>query len=89
MDREREGAAGVRRLIRGGDFAGPTAGEAPGCVQANLVVLPSALAHDFLRFAQANPRPCPVLAVSEPGSPRLPRLGEDLDVRTDLSRYRV
>jgi len=89
MDREREGAAGVRRLIRGGDFAGPTAGEAPGCVQANLVVLPSALAHDFLRFAQANPRPCPVLAVSEPGYPRLPRLGDDLDVRTDLPRYRV
>jgi len=84
-------AAGVReRLrIRAGDFSGATAGLAPGNVQANLVTLPKALAHDFLRFAQANPKPCPVLAVSEPGDPRLPGLGEDLDVRSDLPRYRV
>jgi uncharacterized protein YcsI (UPF0317 family) len=78
-----------RLRIRSGDFAGPTAGLAPGNVQANLVVLPNALAADFLRFAQANPKPCPVLAVSEPGDPRLPALGEDLDIRTDLPRYRV
>jgi uncharacterized protein YcsI (UPF0317 family) len=84
-------AAGTReRLqIRDGDFTGPTAGLAPGNVQANLVILPRALAHDFLRFAQANPRPCPVLAVSEPGNPRLPALGADLDIRTDLPCYRV
>jgi uncharacterized protein YcsI (UPF0317 family) len=84
-------AAGRReRLrIRDGDFTGPTAGMAAGNVQANLVILPRALAHDFLRFAQANPRPCPVLAVSEPGNPRLSALGEDLDIRTDLPRYRV
>ncbi|HVH74381.1 MAG TPA: putative hydro-lyase [Stellaceae bacterium] len=78
-----------RRRIREGSFVGPTAGLAPGNVQANLVILPQALAHDFLRFAQANPKPCPVLAVSEPGDPRLPGLGEDLDIRTDLPRYRV
>jgi uncharacterized protein YcsI (UPF0317 family) len=78
-----------RLRIRGGDFSGPTAGLAPGNVQANLVVLPQALAADFLRFAQANPKPCPVLAVSEPGDPRLPALGEDLDIRTDLPRYRI
>src|SRR5246127_548315 len=78
-----------RLRIRAGDFSGPTAGLAPGNVQANLVILPNALAHDFLRFARANPKPCPVLAVSEPGDPRLPGLGEDLDVRTDLPRYRV
>src|SRR6201993_3648211 len=78
-----------RRNIRAGDFSGNTAGLAPGNVQANLVILPQALAHDFLRFAQANPKPCPVLAVSEPGDPRFPTLGEDLDIRTDLPRYRV
>ena len=84
-------AAGRReRLrIRAGDFSGATAGLAPGHVQANLVVLPRVLATDFLRFAQANPKPCPVLAVSEPGDPHLPGLGEDLDIRTDLPRYRV
>jgi len=88
---ERSVAAGSReRLrIRAGDFSGTTAGLAPGNVQANLVILPRALAHDFLRFAQANPKPCPVLAVSEPGDPRLPGLGADLDIRSDLPRYRV
>ena len=88
---ERSVAAGSReRLrIRAGEFSGTTAGLAPGNVQANLVILPKALAHDFLRFAQANPKPCPVLAVSEPGDPRLPRLGADLDIRSDLPRYRV
>jgi uncharacterized protein YcsI (UPF0317 family) len=88
---ERSVAAGSReRLrIRAGEFSGTTAGLAPGNVQANLVILPKALAHDFLRFAQANPKPCPVLAVSGPGDPRLPGLGEDLDIRSDLPRYRV
>jgi uncharacterized protein YcsI (UPF0317 family) len=78
-----------RRRIRTGTFTGPTSGLAPGNVQANLVILPRNLAHDFLRFAQANPRPCPVLAVSEEGAPHFPGLGEDLDIRTDLPRYRV
>src|SRR5437016_9565664 len=88
---ERGVAAGAReRLrIRARDFCGNTAGLAPGNVQANLVILPKALAHDFLRFAQANPKPCPVLGVSEAGDPRVPGLGEDLDIRTDLPRYRV
>jgi uncharacterized protein YcsI (UPF0317 family) len=83
--------AGMRERwrIRSGDFSGPTAGLAAGNVQGNLVILPKALAHDFLRFAQANPKPCPVLAVSELGDPRLPSLGEDLDIRTDLPKYRV
>jgi uncharacterized protein YcsI (UPF0317 family) len=78
-----------RLRIREGHFTGNTAGLALGNVQANLVILPSALAHDFLRFAQANPKPCSVLAVSEVGNPHLPSLGEDLDIRTDLPRYRV
>src|ERR1700760_533968 len=78
-----------RLRIRSADFPVPTAGLAPGNVQANLVILPKALAHDFLRFAQANPKPCPVLGVSEPGDPRLPGLGEDLAIRSDLPRYRV
>ncbi len=78
-----------RQRIRRGNFTGPTSGLAPGNVQANLVILPRDLAHDFLRFAQANPKPCPVLAVSEAGSPGFPTLGEDLDIRTDLPLYRV
>src|SRR5271155_5487472 len=88
-DRAVDAGARERSKIRSGDFCGTTAGLAAGNVQANLVILPQALAHDFLRFAQANPKPCPVLAVSEPGDPRLPGLGEDLDIRSDLPRYRV
>ncbi len=78
-----------RRRIRTGAVTGPTAGLAPGNVQANLAILPAEEAHDFLRFAQANPKPCPVLAVSEPGSTALPTLAADLDIRTDVPRYRV
>ncbi len=89
VDRGVEAGARERRRIRTRSFAGQTAGLAAGNVQANLVILPKALAHDFLRFVQANPKPCPVLAVSEPGDPRLPSLGEDLDIRTDLPKYRV
>jgi uncharacterized protein YcsI (UPF0317 family) len=89
VDRGVEVGRRERLRIRAGDFSGNTAGLAPGNVQANLVILSKALAHDFLRFAQENPKPCPVLAVSEPGNPHLPNLGEDLDIRSDLPRYRV
>ena len=58
-------------------------------MQGNVVILPAALAGDFLRYCQRNPKPCPVLAVSEPGDPMLPSLGSDIDIRSDLPRYRV
>lgn len=80
---------GARLAIRRGLHAGPTAGMAPGCVQGNLVVLPKEEAGEFLRFAVANPKPCPILAVSEPGDPHLAMLGANLDVRTDVPRYVV
>ena len=81
--------AALRRLARAGAFAAPTAGLCPGFLQANLLVLPEQEADAFLRFCVRNPKPCPLLAVSEPGDPRLPSLGVDLDLRTDLPRYRV
>jgi uncharacterized protein YcsI (UPF0317 family) len=79
----------VRLACRGGGFAGATAGLAPGYVQGNIAILPRDWADEFLRFCNANPKPCPVLAVSDAGSPFLPSLGDDLDIRTDLPRYRV
>src|SRR6266581_2411832 len=79
----------ARLAIRRGAFKGQTAGLAPGYVQGNLAILPGNLAGDFLRFCQLNPKPCPLLAASEPGDFRLPTLADDLDIRTDLSRYRV
>lgn len=81
--------AAARRAIRSGEWRGHTSGTAPRHVQGNVVILPAVLAGDFLRFCQRNPKPCPLLAVSEPGDPRLPRLGDDLDIRTDVPRYRV
>ena len=53
------------------------------------MLLPREYAEAFLRFCQANPRACPLLGVSEPGSPALEGLGEDLDLRTDVPRYWV
>ena len=58
-------------------------------MQGNLAILPKALAADFLRFCQLNPKPCPLIGTSAPGDWRVPELGEDLDIRTDISRYRV
>jgi uncharacterized protein YcsI (UPF0317 family) len=82
-------ARAERARIRRGEHTGNTAGLAPGFVQGNLVVLPAEAAGDFLRFCQRNPQACPLLAVGEPGDPMLPALGEDLDIRHDLPRYRV
>jgi uncharacterized protein YcsI (UPF0317 family) len=79
----------ARLAIRQGRHRGPTAGLAPGYVQGNLAVLPKDVAADFLRFCQLNPKPCPLLASSAPGDWRLPSLADDLDIRTDLPRYRV
>jgi uncharacterized protein YcsI (UPF0317 family) len=79
----------ARLAARRGELTGPTAHLAPGFLQANLAMLPRALADDFLRFCVRNPRSCPLVAVSDPGDPHLPELGADLDVRTDVPRYRV
>jgi uncharacterized protein YcsI (UPF0317 family) len=79
----------ARLSARQGRHRGPTAGLAPGYVQGNLAILPQALAGDFLRFCQLNPKPCPLIGMSAPGDWRVPELGEDLDIRSDLPRYRV
>ncbi|QCI65027.1 putative hydro-lyase [Phreatobacter stygius] len=79
----------VRHAVRAAGITGQTAGLAPGHVQGNLAILPKALAGDFLRFCTLNPKPCPVIGISEPGNPAIPALGADLDIRTDIPRYRV
>jgi uncharacterized protein YcsI (UPF0317 family) len=62
------------------DWVGHTSGLADDHVQGNVVILPQALANDFLRYCQRNPKPCPLLAVGEPGQPLLPTLGQDIDI---------
>ena len=79
----------ARLACRSAKLDGSTSGLAPGFVQGNLAILPRDLAADFLRFCTLNPKPCPIIGLSEPGDPRVPALGADLDLRTDLPRYRV
>jgi uncharacterized protein YcsI (UPF0317 family) len=79
----------IRRLARSGELNGPTPGLALGYVQANLVVLPRDRAFDFLLFCHRNPKPCPLLDVTEPGSPEPVVVAPGADLRTDLPRYRV
>jgi uncharacterized protein YcsI (UPF0317 family) len=84
-----EDAATARAAIRRGEWTGPTAGLAPGYTQANLVILPEADAFDFLRFCVRNPKPCPVLEVTDPGSHEPAVAAPGADLRTDVPRYRV
>ncbi|MDR0378576.1 MAG: putative hydro-lyase [Candidatus Accumulibacter sp.] len=79
----------ARLAIRRGEWVRHTSGLAPKVAQCNLAILPESLAADFLRFCQRNPKPCPLLAVSETGDPYLPTLGEDIDIRSDVPLYRV
>jgi len=82
-------AAAIRLACRRGEVTGSTAGLAPGYVQANLVVLPRQWAAEFLGFCALNPRPCPLIGMSEAGKTALPTLGSDIDIRSDLPRYCV
>jgi len=65
-----DSAVEERAGIRAGDHVGPTSGLAPGFAQANLAMLPGDLALDFLRFCVRNPKPCPLLEVTDTGSAR-------------------
>lgn len=79
----------LRQAIRAGEFSQHTSGLAGGNVQGNVMILPADLAGDFLRFCHQNRRPCPVIALGDPGVPQLPTLGADIDIRTDVPRYHV
>src|SRR5437016_13888090 len=79
----------LRTACRAGAVTGPTPGLALGYVQANLVILPRDWAFDFLLFCQRNPKPCPLLDVTEPGDPEAKLVAPGSDLRTDLPAYRV
>ena len=79
----------IRQAIRQGRYTGGTAGLAPGYVQANLVILPQAQAYDFLVFCQRNPRPCPLIEVTDPGNPEPIGVAPGADLRTDIPKYRI
>jgi uncharacterized protein YcsI (UPF0317 family) len=82
-------AAELRAVIRTGAFTGPTAGLAVGFVQTNVVILPRESANDFREFCVKNSRACPLVEVTDPGSPVPVRSAPTADLRYDVPRYRV
>ena len=89
MDLVNASPSEVRKLIREGKIVKPTSGMCAGYAHANLVVLPKDLAYDFLLFAQRNPKPCPILEVSDVGSRTLKKIAKDCDIAKDIPKYRI
>lgn len=83
-----KGPRELRAAFRAGEWSGSTGGLATRFLQANLVVLASELADDFREFCRFNPKPCPLVDVSEPGRAEFPRTPGS-NFYTDLPRYRV
>ncbi|MFF2856914.1 DUF1445 domain-containing protein, partial [Peribacillus sp. NPDC058002] len=70
-------------MIRNNELIKPTAGMANGYAQANLAILKKEHAFDFLLFCQRNPKSCPLLDVTEIGSPIPAFAAKSGDIRTD------
>jgi uncharacterized protein YcsI (UPF0317 family) len=79
----------IRADIRAQKITGITAGLGQGYVQANLAVLPKEYAYDFLLFCQRNPKPCPLIEVTDVGSPEPVGVAPGADLRTDIPKYRI
>ena len=86
---EIETGMAVRGQARARELTGQTAGRAPDYLQGNVVILPVRYASDFLLYCLNNPKPCPLIGLSKPGDHSLPSLGKDIDIRTDIPRYRI
>ncbi len=78
-----------RSLTRRGEWTEGTGIVCRGYLQANLAVVPKDYAFEFFLFCHRNPRPCPVIDVTEPGDPHPKLVAPEADLRTDLPRYRV
>jgi len=89
LDLANMSAAEVRSMIRANQLIKPTSGMAKGFTQANLAILKKEMAFEFLLFCQRNPKPCPVLDVTEPGSPIPQLVAPQADLRTDIPKYRI
>jgi len=82
-----------RDIVRAGKFADEAAKKmlwpCQGYAQTNLAIVPEEHAFEFLLFCNRNPRPCPVLDVTDPGDPHPKLMAPEADLRTDVARYRV
>ena len=77
----------VRQLIRDEKINSPTSGMCGGYAQANLVILPKKYSDDFKLFAEYNPKPCPILEITEPGSCITKRTAGNANIVTDIPKY--
>ena len=85
-------ARAFRQLCREGKHTGQTSGLSGvlgRCAQANVVILPKHYAADFEMFCRLNPRPCPLLEVTEIGSPKFTKMGQSIDVTQDVPKYSI
>ena len=73
----------LRLQCRKNEFQEPTCNSSlvGNHVQANVVILPSKYAEDFLQFCLKNYQGCPLLEMIGPGQKS--RLCQDLDIRSD------
>ena len=80
----------VRALIREGKIYRPHCRHVRRLCTGQSGGLPKDLAYDFLLFAQRNPRPCPILEVSDAGSRHLHFMADDdADIAKDFPGYRI
>lgn len=93
----------IRQQCRTGTHSTSTVNLAPGHIQANLLILPSRFATDFISLCRRNPVPCPLLAQTPIGNPTALLLmhsstpnqqhelliRNEFDIRTDLPQYNI
>ena len=79
----------ARMAMRKGKWTGPTKHKVPGYVKCNLVILSKKESYDFLVYCVRNPKPCPLIEVTDPGDPEPRRSAPGADLRTDLPRYAI
>ncbi len=77
----------VRQAIREKRWQGVTKRLALGYHQANVTIVPKALAFDFMRFCFNNPKALPLLDICEPGDPTPRYAAPGADLRTDVGGY--
>ena len=90
----------LRFICRSGEFQRHTSCQAPGHIQASLLILPLSATPSFFALCQRNPVSCRLLAYSKPGNPcefinNFPGIsgeeivGNNFDIRTDAPEYHV
>jgi len=79
----------ARLAMRKKEWTGPTKHQVPGYVKCNLVVLPREDSYDFLVYCVRNPKPCPIIEVTDPGDPEPRETAPGADLRTDLPKYSI